>query len=715
MLPHTGSSSRWFKTATALLLGAALVPPVFAAGPGDTAASSASSSALVSLINRLVDRGVLSKQDSDDLLLLAEADAAEAKAQAALAQAALAQAAASEARARAFAAMAGIRRPPTTSLAAIQERAAALDRENEKAVAEAKARLQQNPPTEPATPTVEAENDQDAPAAPAPRPRKVAHTAHRPAPAPAEEDNSTTTSEPASAPKSTPAVAAAGEPDDTAKPADDTVRVSYVPEVVQQRLREEVKQDVLDEARKEGWATPRAVPDWVSRFRLFGDLRLRHEGDVYPVGNDNTGAFPNFNAINTGAPFDTSGSVFSPQLNVDQNRSRERLRARLGAEVDLGSNFTVGLRAATGENDSPVTENQSLGAANSAQGGNFSKYALWLDRAFLKYEVGGLPDQDLSVYFGRMENPFLSTTLIWADDLGFDGAAVKARFPVGEAVTPFFTAGAFPVFNTDLNFSTTSPAKFSSYDKWLYAAQLGVDLDLGEDFAGKFGVAYYAFHNIQGKLSTPYTPLAASDGGNTDDSRPAFAQTGNTYMALRDIVPTPQNNNGTIDQFQYLGLATPFRVLALDGRIEYNHFAPFQISLTGEYVKNLAFDPVAVAAIAVNNRVGSTATGTNNLGVFNGSNTGWLVRLTVGDAALQKLWDWNTSLGYRKVGSDAVVDGFCDSDFGIGGTNWKGLTFAGNLALSSRVWVGARWMSATAIAGPPLKIDVLQVDVSSKF
>ena len=39
------------------------------------------------------------------------------------------------------------------------------------------------------------------------------------------------------------------------------------------------------------------------KTRLFGDLRFREEGQRYPAGNDNTGAFPNFNAINTGAPF----------------------------------------------------------------------------------------------------------------------------------------------------------------------------------------------------------------------------------------------------------------------------------------------------------------------------------------------------------------------------------------------------------------------------
>ena len=56
----------------------------------------------------------------------------------------------------------------------------------------------------------------------------------------------------------------------------------------------------------------------------FGDVRGRYEGIYYADNNDNTGAFPNFNAINTGSPFDVTGSVFSPQNNVDRDRQRER-------------------------------------------------------------------------------------------------------------------------------------------------------------------------------------------------------------------------------------------------------------------------------------------------------------------------------------------------------------------------------------------------------
>ena len=73
------------------------------------------------------------------------------------------------------------------------------------------------------------------------------------------------------------------------------------------------------------------------------------------------------------------------------------------------------------------------------------------------------------------------------------------------------------------------------------------------------------------------------------------------------------------------------------------------------------------------------------------------------------------NLGYRAVDSDSVVDGFCDADFGGGGTNFKGFTVGGNLAITSNIWTGLRWMSASQVVGPTFKNNILQVDLNAKF
>ena len=504
-------------------------------------------------------------------------------------------------------------------------------------------------------------------------------------------------------------VAAAAAP---APASDDALRVTYIPEIVKTQIRDDLRQEVMKQAYDENWAAPRTLPGWVTRFSLLGDVRVRYQGDFFPAGN-NTGLssnFWNYNAINTGSPFDYTGNANPSFYNADQNRNRIRLRARFGAAVDLTENFSAGFRIGTGENNSPVTESQTLGAT----GGDFSKYSVWLDRAFIKYEIGGLPDRDLAVTIGRFDNPFFGTKMIWSDDIGFDGAAVQAKYGVFDWLTPFLTGGVFPVFNTDFNFASNQPTKFASNDKWLEAIQLGADLKAGKDFSAKVAAAFYNFQNIEGQVSDPFTPLVSTDAGDTDASRPSFAQRGNSYIALRDIVPTKDNGFGTTNQWQYFGLATAFREVALTGRLDYSHFDPFHLSLTGEVVKNLAFNRNAIEHNGPPRLVGPV----NNIsgsGRFNGGDTGWLMNFTAGSPALEKRGDWNVSLGYRYVESDAVVDGFCDSDFGGGGTNLKGYTLGGNLALSPRVWLGLRWMSADSIAGPHYRDDILQFEFNAKF
>jgi hypothetical protein len=368
--------------------------------------------------------------------------------------------------------------------------------------------------------------------------------------------------------------------------------------------------------------------------------------------------------------------------------------------------------------------------ANGAQGGNFSKYALWLDRGFIKYEVGGKPEDNLALIFGRFDNPFFTTSrIMWEEDIGFDGVAIQGRHEVTNGVTPFFTAGLFPIFNTELNFSSIQPAKYQSTDKWLYAAQFGFDLKFDRHASAKFAAGYYDFRNIEGKLSSPFLPLTAQDQGNTDDTRPAFAQKGNTYFPIRNIVPDALNNFGTSSQFQYFGLATPFRVLTYNARLDLNYFEPFQVSLLGEYAKNLAFDQREVDKIAVNNRGPlppapapgtSSAAGTSTstpppVGAFQGGGTAWHLGFVVGKPVFEKAGDWNVSFGYRHVESDAVVDGFNDSDFNGGGTNVKGYTVGAAVALSPRVKLRFQWMAATQIAGAPLKSDVMLLDLNAKF
>ena len=491
-----------------------------------------------------------------------------------------------------------------------------------------------------------------------------------------------------------------------------TVRVPYVPEVVKRDIRNEIKKEVLAQAKEENWAAPNAVPSWVQKFRPYGDVRVRAEGIFYPEGNDTSGSFTNFNSINTGNPFDASAANvnFSPQRNVSEDRFRARLRARLGTEIDLSDHFTAGLRIATGESNSPVSTNQSLGAA-SGQGGQFSKYALWLDRGYLKYEPVKQEKRGFSVSAGRFDNPFFGTTLVWADSLGFDGAVVNTKIKINERESNFLTLGAFPVFNTDLNFTTNQPNQAptpTSHDKWLFGGQYGTDWQVSEKTGVKLAAAYYHFYNVEGELSSPCTVLSTQDRCDTDATRPTFAQFGNTYRALRNIIADANNGFGATNQLQYYGFASSFQELVLTGRVDIASYDPFHIRFDGEFVKNLGFDKGKIEQVAVNNRDNPNAP-------FEGGDTGYYLGMTVGARTLEKWGDWTASLAYKYVESDAVLDALTDSDFGLGGTNLKGFILGGNFALSENVWAGLRWMSADSIAGPPFAVDTIQFDISGRF
>jgi hypothetical protein len=493
-----------------------------------------------------------------------------------------------------------------------------------------------------------------------------------------------------------------------------TKHVTYVPEVVKRQLREEIKRDVMAKAQTENWASPGKYPEWAQRIRFYGDLRARYEGQFYPTGNDQGGAY-NFNAINTGSPYDisdqTNSSYNAPTYNASQNRDRARLRMRLGADIDINDQFTAGIRLASGDSNSPVSTNQSLGTT----GGNFSKYALWIDRAYARHE----PWNELTFSIGRFDNPFWSPTdLAWHKDLGFDGFAVQAKHEVAEGITPFIVAGAFPTYNSDLNaginlvnVNSGQYEKVPSNDKWLFGAQIGVGAKFAPYSALRLSAAYYDFTNTQGRQSSLCVVVSSSDICDTDMTRPSFAQKGNTYRTLRNIFVDASNIDGT--RYQYFGLASQFRPVVVSGQLDLGEFHPVHVVLDGEYVNNTAFDRASIAAVAQNNIGPSVAGGPP--GVYDGGNQGWMGRVTVGHKEVKRLWDWNVHAGYKYLESDATVDAFVDSDFGLGGTNLKGYFIGGNLGISDNVWASLRWMSANNIAGSPYSVDVVQFDLNARF
>ncbi len=291
----------------------------------------------------------------------------------------------------------------------------------------------------------------------------------------------------------------------------------------------------------------------MKRYHVGADLRIRYEGDFFPSGQRQLGRFPQFQrdqygrAVRQRCQFHRAESA---HVHVDQNRNRFRFRARFGAGIDVGQGFSAGLRVGTGQDDSPVTENQTLGLANNGQGGNFSKYAIWLDRAFLRYQLGDSPT--------RASPPRSAGWIIRSSDRRCSGPPISAstdwlrrgRYKVADGITPFFTAGGFPVFNTDFNFATTSAAKFSSEDKYLFAVQGGTDWALAKDITLKTTARALLLREYRGESLQPVHP-AVLLRQRRHGRQPSLvrAERQHLYRAARHH-PDASNDFGLINQWQ---------------------------------------------------------------------------------------------------------------------------------------------------------------------
>lgn len=517
--------------------------------------------------------------------------------------------------------------------------------------------------------------------------------------------------------------------------ADGTQTVTYVSPVVREQIVEQVRAELGSQAQAEGWSRPGETPEWTRRIQLYGDVRMRGEGRFYDDGNADI--FANYGAINAGDPQNindqTPGYISPPFLNSLENRQRFRVRARLGVRAQIDDWISADIRLATGADNGPVSTNQTLGAHGTG------KYHIWLDRASLRLT----PMEGVALDFGRFANPFWTSDLVYDNDMNFDGVAVSANAPVSERFSVFGTAGAFPVFNTDLNFGSrnapTAPEEgedtypgirgpYKSQDRYLFAAQAGFEFRATEEVSVRLAGGYFHYDNVEGQVSAPcyYYEVVCS----TDATRPAFQQFGNTMFPIRDVIPDPLNVPQSPEN-QYFGLASDFRMLNIRGAVDYRPSDRFGVRLEGDFVKNLGFDRSVVAARAVNNlgpslRIPDPENPGKTIlqdGPYDGGDIGWSARLTLGSVLNlngQGDWqavrgDWNAFIGYRHLESDAVIDAFADSDMHIGGTNNRGWTIGGNYAIGRNTIFGARWLSAEEIAGAPFSVDRLFVDLMTRF
>lgn len=454
------------------------------------------------------------------------------------------------------------------------------------------------------------------------------------------------------------------------------VRVPYVPKYIRDEirdqvrsgLREDVVQDVMKKAEDERWGVPGTAPDWTQRIKFSGDVRLRAESIAFASDNG-FNSYRDYTAINKRKQLDQVNDY----LNTTEDRARMRTRLRFGAKAKVTQGVEAGVRLATGSTSNPVSTNETLGNYGNS-------FAVKMDRAYLKYTSF---ETDLTLEGGRFENPFFHTDLIWDGDLQFDGIAASYYWLRSNSWDdddrqwdPFTTFGIFPI----------DEVEWSGKDKWLVGLQGGFAYHSWSQNILRFGLGYYQYLNMQGKRNAPDSDLY-------DYTAPGYMQKGNTvFNILNTTTPTDT----------LFALAYDYTIA--DALIEYDiaAFSPHHVILTAEYMKNIAADDAEASQLT-------------HKPALDTKHDGFLAKIMFGWPIVAKPGDWQVAFSYRELHADAMVDGFTDSDFHLGGTDGRGYVIEGNYGLFYETWMTVKWMSSNEVDLDSLGVDIFQIDLNAKF
>jgi len=455
------------------------------------------------------------------------------------------------------------------------------------------------------------------------------------------------------------------------------VRVPYVPQIVKDEIGKQVVQQLAPDVQRQVAAqlSPQnvrsALPEWVQRMQWTGDVRVRGEADDF-ARNNATFSYLDFNQVNAAGGIVNAGA--NAYLNTTEDVDRLRVRLRFGFDTNLGNGFGLGMRLATGSGGEIfVSTNQTLGTYGRG-------YQIAVDQGWLSWSGSTSSGaQRFTTQAGRFGNPWLSTNMEWYNDLTFEGVSSNYRLNLGtdnaHRKDVFATVGVFPL-------QSQTP---SSQDKWLLGGQIGADFEAESDSRLRLGAAYYDYVHTTGQRNSPESTFL-------NYTAPLLFQKGNTVYDISNSV------NPNVNLF---ALAANYRIVDLIAIADWHAFSSYGVSVSANAVKNIGFNANDVLL-----RTGSYVAGRT---------AGYEATVGFGSFRFGAPYTWRASAGYRYLQRDAVVDAFNDEDFHLGGTDAKGYTLTFDYSVNPRVWARLKYMSATAIDGPPLLIDVLQLDLNGQF
>jgi len=256
-------------------------------------------------------------------------------------------------------------------------------------------------------------------------------------------------------------------------------------------------QDLRDDADKDfktAFQAKTGMADWVTGYKISGDIRGRYE--QFTTGN------PGSSTYNGGAG--TTGL----------DRIRLRYRLRFGITVNMEDNLEAGFRLGSGDPKGSNNGGNPL-SNNSTFGQNFNQKPVYIDTAYGKWTPINSGSWMLSGTIGKMDNPFKFTPMVFDPDLTPEGAAIQGNYLINDNHSIAFAAGGFVLNEAYPNPPTSAPgALFSSESSFLFGGQVTWNAKWSPKLSSSLGGGAFELVNDQ----TLYINNTFINQGNTRDA-----------------------------------------------------------------------------------------------------------------------------------------------------------------------------------------------------
>ncbi|HSY18749.1 MAG TPA: putative porin [Candidatus Acidoferrales bacterium] len=347
------------------------------------------------------------------------------------------------------------------------------------------------------------------------------------------------------------------------------------------------------------------TPDWITGYKLSGDFRGRFD------------------------------DIISDNKNL-VDRDRLRYRLRVGLTVNMKDDLQAGFRLMSGDAPAATGFGGAPLSGNSTMQDNGTKKFIYIDQAYGKWSPINNDTWLVTGTFGKMDEPFLLSPMVFDQDLTPEGGALQATYKINDRHSLAFNGAAFAL----------DEESGSTRDPFLLGAQVLWNAKWTPKLASSVGIAYFDITSKENLLSS----------GSTNNTV-TYVNQGNTRTGTAGMV-----------------LAHFYNPFVVSGNVTYTldkfplYKGAFPIKLAGEFMENPAVTK---------------------------ENSGYWGGITFGKAV--KKGSWDISYRYQVLEADAWYDQLVDDDnlgyyqaaaftgqkAGVfGGTNVKGHLIKVNYAVT---------------------------------